>query len=118
VLEDYMRLASLTRDFHRRLRNSEDEKIQAAAEYVTLFGNKVRFTFDANLRQWTFFSELRTILGGHPAYRMLVQNTARLLIKNIPWMVFFMTHVTWENSDGLGRLTAEVRTAKKRRKKK
>ncbi len=118
VREDYLRLGGLTRDFHNRLKESKDQKVRDAAEYVTLFGNKVRFSFAANLRQWAFFSELRTISGGHPSYRKLVQDAATLLLENMPWMQQFMTHINWTKDVKLGRLTAEVRTAKKRRKNK
>lgn len=113
VLGDYLSLAEKTRVLNTRLRESGDKKLAAASEYVTLFGNTLRFNIKANLRQWVFFSELRTIAGGHPDYRRAMQKAVRQIVEAMPWTETLFAHIDWTDDYGLGRLKAEIRTASK-----
>ncbi len=111
VLKDYLRLAQKTRKLRTRL--SKIKAVGAAPEYVGIMGNKVNFNVKANLRQWCFFAELRTISGGHPTYRAALQEAARLIISVMPFMKDYFTHVDWVDDYGLGRLKAEIHTQQK-----
>lgn len=113
VLGDYLRIADWTRRLHRRLDESGDVRLKRAAEYVTILGNRLRFNVRANIRQWTFFSELRTIEGGHPTYRKAMQRATRQLLYVMPFLKPLFIHVDWKKDYGLGRLKAEVRTQEK-----
>lgn len=113
VLEDYVRYVEWTKDLHRRIAASEKPELARAAEYVCLMGNRLRFNIKANLRQWCFIGELRTIEGGHYFYRRAVQGA----IKQMLCMMFFLkplfVHVNWRKNPGLGRLKAEFKTQQK-----
>ncbi|KKR30434.1 hypothetical protein A2715_02210 [Candidatus Woesebacteria bacterium RIFCSPHIGHO2_01_FULL_39_32] len=113
VRTDYERLAQSTKDLNRKLTTSGNPKLFDASEYVTMFGNKLRFNVRANIRQWAFFAELRTIEGGHPSYRRALQEAARQILGVYPFLEPHFAHVNWVEDYGLGRLKAEVRTQEK-----
>ncbi|MFC1600482.1 FAD-dependent thymidylate synthase [Patescibacteria group bacterium] len=113
VLESYNKLAKMTKVLQKKLMSSEDSKLQNAAEYIMLHGSMVRFSIKANLRQWVFFSELRTIEGGHPSYRNAMQKAAKEIIKVYPFMKPLFAYVNWTKDVGLGRLRAEIKTQEK-----
>lgn len=113
VLADYQRLAQKTRDLNRKVRTVSSGQPDDASEYVTLFGNKLRYSVRANLRQWGFFTELRTIEGGQKYYRWAVQKAAKLLIEKYPFLRDLYSNINWTHDYGLGRLRAEVRTQEK-----
>ncbi|KKU15758.1 MAG: hypothetical protein UX25_C0054G0002 [Candidatus Woesebacteria bacterium GW2011_GWC2_45_9] len=113
VLADYLRIANWTRGLHRRLDESGDVRLKRAAEYITILGNRLRFNVRANIRQWAFFSELRTIEGGHPTYRKAMQRVARQLLYVMPFLKPLFTHVGWTKDYGLGRLRGEIKTQEK-----
>jgi len=110
VLGDYLKLAGKTLTLQKKLLTSGDKKLFSAAEYITLLGNKVRFNVRANIRQWVFFSELRTIAGGHPTYRRALQEATRHIITKMPFLETLFTHTDWTEDYGLGRLKAEIST--------
>jgi thymidylate synthase ThyX len=113
VLRNYMKHVVWTRKLHRKISKSKDPNLARAAEYVTIFGNKLRFNVRANIRQWVFFAELRTIEGGHPSYRHALQKATRQIIKAMPFLKPLFAHVDWKKDYGLGRLKAEIRTQQK-----
>lgn len=66
------------------------EKIQkecgkTVAQYVTLFGHRMRWSMGMNLRAAGHMLELRTTPQGHPAYRALCQEMARQILAQHPW---------------------------------
>lgn len=109
VLADYLELAGWTRGLNNKVAQLGSQ-YERAAEYITILGNKLRFNIKANIRQWVFFSELRTIPGGHPTYRNAVQESVRQILDIFPFMKPLFTHVDWTEDYGLGRLRAEVKT--------
>ena len=113
VLQDYLNLAEQTRELNRKLLATKDPKLVRAAEYVTILGNRLRFNIRANIRQWVFFSELRTIEGGHPTYRRAMQAATRQILQVMPFLKPLFAHVNWGRTSGLGRLGSEVRTQQK-----
>jgi|GEM_PF-10289 len=113
VLSDYMKLWKMTRDLHHDLFNSKDENLVNSAEYVCFLGNKVRFSIRANIRQWVFFSELRTIPGGHTYYRNAMQKAVKEIVKKMPYLEKMFAKVDWTEDYHLGRLTAEIKTQQK-----
>ncbi|RMD50885.1 hypothetical protein D6827_03235, partial [Candidatus Parcubacteria bacterium] len=56
------------------------------AEYVTLFGHKIRFMIGMNLREAQHMLELRSVAQGHPNYRHIAQRIHNLIIEKAPWL--------------------------------
>ena len=108
LLDEYKRLAENTRKLHNKM--FKTKFLRDAAEYISIMGNKIRFNVKANLRQWVFFAELRTIAGGHPTYRYALQEATRQIIAKMPFTKELFAHVDWTSDYGLGRLKAEIRT--------
>lgn len=113
VLGEYQRVANWTRELHRKLRESGNEDLVRAAEYVTILGNRMRYNVRANVRQWAFFSELRTIPGGHRDYRWIMQRAVRQILYVSPFLKPLFAHIDWKKDYGLGRLKAEIRSQEK-----
>ncbi len=110
VLSDYIKLHRMTNALNKKLTKDKDAEIRNAAEYVTILGNKLRFNIRANIRQMVFFSELRTIAGGHPSYRNAMQKAVNELVKKVPNLKPLFAKVDWCKDYGLGRMKSEVRT--------
>lgn len=106
VYSDYLKLHKETISLNKKVRKFG----LGVSEYVTILGNKLRFNIRANIRQWVFFAELRTIAGGHPSYRDAMQKAAKLMIKKLPYLAPLFAKVDWVEDYGLGRLKAEVLT--------
>ena len=113
VLTDYVRMAHWTKSLNSRISKTKEMQTARAAEYVTILGNKLRFNIRANIRQWCFFAELRTIPGGHPTYRHAVQEAARQIFEIIPFLKDLFSNIDWKEDYGLGRLKAEIKTQQK-----
>lgn len=113
VLSDYISVAAETRDLHNELMSSDNEDLASAAEYVTILGNKMGYIIQANARQWAFFSELRTIEGGHRDYRWAMQKAVRQILYVAPYLKPLFAHVNWKKDFGLGRLRAEIKKEQK-----
>jgi len=56
------------------------------AEYVTLFGHKIRFMIGMNLREAQHLLELRTVPQGHPNYRRVCQVIHNEIKNRAPWI--------------------------------
>ncbi len=56
------------------------------AEYVVLFGHKIRFWFGMNFREAQHLLELRTVPQGHPNYRRVCQKIADGIVQLAPWV--------------------------------
>lgn len=56
------------------------------AEYVVLFGHKIRFVMGMNLREAQHLLELRTVPQGHPNYRRVCQDLHKQLVARAPWL--------------------------------
>jgi hypothetical protein len=110
VLADYLKLHKITNTFQKKLMKDKNEDIRNSAQYVTILGNKLRFNIRANIRQWVFFSELRTIAGGHPSYRNAMQKAVKEIVKKIPCISSYFAKVDWCKDYGLGRMKSEIRT--------
>jgi thymidylate synthase ThyX len=106
VYRDYLALNKMTINLHNKVKKYG----LGVSEYITILGNKLRFNVRANIRQWVFFSELRTTAGGHPAYRNAMQSATKQIISKMPYLKKFFAKVDWVSDYGLGRLKAEVST--------
>jgi thymidylate synthase ThyX len=113
VLNDYKKLSEWTNKLHKKILLCKNSNLSRASEYITILGNKVRFSIKANIRQWIYFSELRTISGGHPAYRFAMQEAVREIINKMFYLKPFFAKVDWTPDYGLGRFTAELKTQEK-----
>lgn len=56
------------------------------AEYVVLFGHKIRFMIGMNLREAQHLLELRTVPQGHPNYRRVCQTIHKKVAERAPWL--------------------------------
>ena len=112
VLKDYMELHRLTKELNKKISKSNDIPL-SSAEYVSILGHKLRFNIRANIRQWVFFSELRTIPGGHPSYRNAMQQAIKEIINKMPYLEKVFAKVDWVEDYGLGRFMAEIKTQEK-----
>lgn len=56
------------------------------AEYVVLFGHKIRFWFGMNFREAQHMLEIRTVPQGHINYRRVCQKITKGLIEQAPWL--------------------------------
>lgn len=110
VLSDYLKLHRITNTLNKKLTKDKDENIKNSAQYVTILGNKLRFNVRANIRQMVFFSELRTIAGGHPSYRNAMQKAVKEITKKVPSLSKLFAKVDWKEDYGLGRMKSEIRT--------
>lgn len=110
VLSDYLKLHKMTNDLYRKIIKEKDLGLKASSEYVTILGHKLRFNIKANIRQWVFFAELRTIAGGHPSYRTAMQKAVREISKKLPELLPLFAKVDWVEDYGLGRMKSEIYT--------
>ncbi len=86
------------------------------AQYVVPFAYRIRWYFKINLRALYWLSELRSTPQGHPTYRYIAQEMARLAKQAHPLLARYMTFV--DNSDyELGRMDAEVKKERKKERK-
>lgn len=84
------------------------------AQYATLLGHRLRYTFGTNLRELFHFIELRTQPAGHDGYRAICQEMYRQLCEVYPQFGEAMCFVnTTGESDDLNRLAAERATRAK-----
>ncbi len=56
-----------------------------AAQYATLFNNRIRFMMGMNLREFQHLSELRTQQAGHFSYRSMVMEMADKVKERFYW---------------------------------
>ncbi|MFH1971184.1 MAG: FAD-dependent thymidylate synthase [Patescibacteria group bacterium] len=112
VLNDYLKLHKLAKELNNKILKTKDIPL-SSAEYVSILGHKLRFNVRANIRQWVFFSELRTIPGGHPSYRNAMQKAIKKILKKMPYLTKVFAKVDWVEDYGLGRFMAEIKTQEK-----
>ncbi len=77
------------------------------AQYVTLLGHKLPYTFIENAREAFHIHELRTGPQGHPGYRKIVQEMHNVLCKVHPRLGSAMKFVNMGEDPELARLAAE-----------
>ena len=112
VLTDYKKLHKMTKELNKKILSSKELPF-SSAQYVSILGHKLRFNVRANIRQWVFFSELRTIPGGHPAYRNAMQKAIKEVLIKMPYLSEMFAKVDWVKDYGLGRFKAEIKTQEK-----
>ena len=110
VLKDCLMLDKKTKELYKKILKSKNPELKTASEYITILGHKLRFNIRANIRQWVFFSELRTIAGGHPSYRNAMQKAVLEITKKMPELWPLFAKVDWVEDYGLGRMKAEIYT--------
>ncbi len=84
------------------------------AQYATLLGHRMRYSFGTNLRESYHLIELRTQPAGHAGYRAIANEMYRLLSEVYPELSQGMCFVnTTGETDELTRLAGERATAMK-----
>lgn len=83
------------------------------AQYIVPMGYNIHWYFRCNLRSVQWLCELRSQAAGHPTYRKIAQDMARLICEAEPRFARFFKFVDFAGHD-LGRIGQEERIAKKR----
>lgn len=78
------------------------------AQYATLFGHRMRYSFIENLREAFHLHELRTSPQGHPSYRRIVGKMQQELAKVLPELAAEMIFVNTAEDPALTRMAAEL----------
>ncbi|MES2274338.1 MAG: FAD-dependent thymidylate synthase [Chlamydiota bacterium] len=87
------------------------------AQYIVPMAYNVHWYFHVNLRALQWLCELRSQAAGHPTYRLIAQEMARLVSLALPPFERFFKFVDFDGYE-LGRLTAEVRQEEKQKVRK
>ena len=82
------------------------------AQYVVPMAYNMRWYFHINLRALQWLCELRSAPSGHPSYRYIAQEMARLVSDRFPEFARFFKFVDYEGYE-LGRLKQEQRIAER-----
>lgn len=98
---DAMEMASLA---YKRI----SEELPEEAQYVIPMAYNVRWYFHINLRALQWLTELRSQAAGHPGYRHVAQEMAKLVSQAQPQFEVFFKFVDYGEHD-LGRLEQEKR---------
>ncbi|MCH9610240.1 MAG: Flavin-dependent thymidylate synthase [Chlamydiales bacterium] len=88
------------------------QELPEEAQYVVPMGYNVRWYFHVNLRALQWLCELRSTPAGHPQYRLVAQELAKLTVEAHPEFECFFKFVDFEGYE-LGRLGQEQRKAEK-----
>jgi thymidylate synthase ThyX len=89
---------------------SSNETSAHIAEYFTLLGHRVLFTYECTLAQAIYLIELRTGPAGHISYRRFAQDMAKCLLADMPELEGLI-RVDW--SEHTTRQKSEERTEQK-----
>lgn len=110
-------LAKYLEAFHRSARLYRwlmDDGFSAEAQYATLLGHRMRYSFGTNLRELFHLIELRTQPAGHAGYRAIANTMFDQVAGVYPRLAEGMRFVnTKGESDELTRLAGERATAMK-----
>ncbi|MGR3952229.1 MAG: FAD-dependent thymidylate synthase [Chlamydia sp.] len=83
------------------------------AQYIVPMAYNMRWYQKINIRGLQWLTELRSQSAGHPTYRYIAQEMARLAIEKEPLLEKFLRFVDYEGHD-IGRLDQEIRSEQKR----
>ncbi len=100
----YRQCFSLSVSLHDRLIKAG---YNVEAQYASLLGHRMRYTFTVNLRELFHMIELRTQPAGHPGYRLICQRMYQQLQAVYPNFAAQML-VNQDDDPTLGRLDAEL----------
>lgn len=82
------------------------------AQYAALFNHFIRWYMGMNPREFEHFTELRTQKAGHPRYRRIVQNMAKMYLEKHSWMEPVIGFVDYNDyDDKIARAEAEAKSA-------
>lgn len=103
--DQFLRCFDLSVGLHAML---IDSGYSTEAQYATLLGHRMRYTFTANLRELFHLLELRTQPAGHPGYRSICQEMYRLLSGVYPTFAGQMIFINADEDPELTRMDAEL----------
>src|SRR3989338_1974922 len=84
------------------------------AQYAALFNHFIRWTMGMNPRELEHLTELRSQKAGHPRYRRVAQNMAKMYLEKHPEMEPLLHYVDYsDDGNKIARAEAEARTAYK-----
>lgn len=90
-----------------------DNNFEEQAQYATLFGHNMRFSFTINARSLFHSAELRTAVQGHWSYRTVYMDMVKEVEKKHPFITRYMKFLNTDDSAELARLDAEFAQQKK-----
>ncbi len=111
--------AGLENEYKRAMNQAKDaydtiaSELPEEAQYIVPMAYNIRWYQKMNIRSLQWMTELRSQAAGHPTYRMISQEMARLVIKQEPLLEKFLRFVDYKEHD-IGRLSQEVRSEQKR----
>jgi len=109
---------SMEKEYREALEKADEvfrtiaKELPEEAQYVVPMGYNVRWYFHVNLRALQWLCELRSTPAGHPQYRLVAQQLAKLAIGAHPEFECFFKFVDFDGYD-LGRLGQEQRKVDK-----
>lgn len=89
------------------------DELPEEAQYVVPMAYNLPWYFNVNLRSLQWLCELRSSPAGHPNYRYIVQEMAKLVCKAIPAFEPIFKFVDYEGYEDLGRLGQEIKKVEK-----
>ncbi len=102
--ESYERAFELSQRTYEML---VEKGLEEPAQYATLLGHRVRFSFVINARELYHSAELRTSTQGHASYRKFYQDMVDLVEEEHPFITKHMKFLNKDDNAELARLDAE-----------
>ncbi|MEI8329331.1 MAG: FAD-dependent thymidylate synthase [Chlamydiia bacterium] len=88
------------------------QELSEEAQYIVPMAYNIHWYFHVSLRELIWICELRSSPAGHPAYRYIAQEMAKLVSIAVPSFERFFKFVDFEGYE-LGRLGQEIRIVEK-----
>lgn len=117
-----VKMVGLAKEFQKSFEAAVDlyEKMKVdlpnEAQYLVLHGSYNRFYLKLNLRELVHLTELRSSLQGHPSYRKIAQEMAKIVINQYPILGRAALKFVDYNDYSLERLEAFKKLEKKAKK--
>jgi thymidylate synthase ThyX len=91
------------------------EELPEEGQYIVPMAYNMHWYFCVNLRSLQWLCELRSSPAGHPSYRFVAQQMAKLVIQTFPQFDRFFKFVDYDGYD-VGRMGQEERRVERRQK--
>ncbi len=108
--EDYRRCYRISEALYAHL---YEAGFTEEAQYATLMGHQMRYSFITNAREAYHLIELRSGLDGHPGYRKLAKQMYQLGLEVHPTIFSGMSFVETREDPELVRLDSEIATQRR-----
>lgn len=106
--KDYIQAMQMAKEAYDTIAQELPEE----AQYVVPMAYNIHWYFHVNLRALQWLCELRSSPAGHPMYRYVAQEMAKLVMQVLPEFEPFLNFVDFDGYE-LGRLGQEIRIVEK-----